>query len=280
MNVSPNGAYSGLGNKVVLITGASSGIGAGAAEVFACHGSSLILCGRNAENLQHTADKCIELGLSPNKIVQVVGDVTMREDLEAYVNKGLEKFGRLDVLVANAGIGVPGNLETLTLEQYELQQLVNTTSVFSLLKLAMPELKKTKGNIVAVSSIAGLRPIDSMLAYSVSKAGMDQMIRCISLEVAKFGVRVNCINPGAIFTNIFTNCGMFGDSKVTFDLVNALASSTHPLGRCGNVYETGKTIAFLASDDASFITGETLRVDGGVGLSQPLFDIPSVQNLI
>ncbi|CAG0912598.1 unnamed protein product [Notodromas monacha] len=97
MSWSPKARYEGLEDKVVLITGASSGIGAGAAEVFACHGSFLILCGRNAENLQQTADKCIELGLSPDKIVQVVGDVAKREDLEAYVNKGLEKFGRLDV---------------------------------------------------------------------------------------------------------------------------------------------------------------------------------------
>ncbi|CAG0912601.1 unnamed protein product [Notodromas monacha] len=175
--------------------------------------------------------------------------------------------------VANAGIGVPGNLETLTLEQYEHQQLVNTTSVFSLLKLAMPELKKTRGNVVAVSSIAGLKPIDSMLTYCVSKAGMDQMIRCISLEVAKDGVRVNCINPGAIYTNIFNAMGIFGDG-MTYEKANALVSKTHPIGRIGNVYETGKAIAFLASDDASFITGVTLRVDGGAALVLPLPDIP------
>ncbi|CAG0912602.1 unnamed protein product [Notodromas monacha] len=141
-------------------------------------------------------------------LVQVVGDVAKREDLESYVNKGLHKFGRLDVLMA------------------------------------------------------------PFLAYSISKAALDHMIRNVAMDVAKDGVRANCVSPGMIYTEIFKRVGTLPAAKVSYETVTKLAATTHPMGRCGNVHEAAKAIAFLASEDASFITGETLRVDGGAAVYQ------------
>ncbi|XP_011705826.1 PREDICTED: L-xylulose reductase-like, partial [Wasmannia auropunctata] len=132
--------------------------------------------------------------------------------------------------------------------------------MYQLTKLAVPHLIKTKGNIVNVSSIAGLRAFPNILSYCMSKAAVDQFTRCIALELGPQQVRVNAVNPGIIVTNIFQRSGMSED-----EIKSLLEHSktTHALGRVGDTFEVARTIAFLSSDNASFITGVTLPVDGG-----------------
>jgi len=183
------------------------------------------------------------------------------------VAETIEKFGQVDVLVNSAGILVSGSIETLSLEDYDRQMNVNTRSVFITMKAAIPHLKKTKGNIVNVSSVNGLRAFAGIVSYNMSKAALDQLTRCVALELASAGVRVNSVNPGVVITNVHKNAGLNDEAYAKF---LEHSKTTHALGRVGNVDEVAKPIVFLASNQlAGFMTGVTLSVDGGRGIMCP-----------
>jgi NAD(P)-dependent dehydrogenase (short-subunit alcohol dehydrogenase family) len=253
-------------NKVVLITGASSGIGAGAAIHFSTLGASLALVGRNAAKLEETKQKCLEK-LSAENVLTIIGDLTKEDACKLALEQTIKKFAKLDVLVNSAGILTPGNWENTTLEQFDESMNINVRSIFLLTQLAMPHLLKTKGNIVNVSSVTGLRAFPGVLSYNISKAALDQMTRCIALEVAPQGVRVNSVNPGVIVTEVHKRGGMSEEQYAKF---LEHSKTTHALGRVGTTEEVAKSIAFLASDQqASFLTGVTLPVDGGRNVMCP-----------
>lgn len=182
-------AFSG---KVVIITGASSGIGAEAARDFSKLGASLVLVGRNVENLQKVASECAD----PEKVLAVQADVTAEEGPKKIIDEALQKFGQIDVLVNNAGILETGSIENTSLEQYDRVMNTNIRSIYALTMLAVPHLIKTVGNIVNVSSVNGIRSFPGVLAYNISKAAVDQFTRCVALELAPKQVRVNSVNPG------------------------------------------------------------------------------------
>jgi len=241
--------------KVVLITGASSGIGAATAIHLAQLGASLSITGRNKQNLDKVAEQC-----GQSKPFIVTGELTNENDVKNIIDSTIKHYGKLDVLVNNGGILETGSIETTTLEQYDKVFDVNVRSLYQMTTLAVPHLIKTKGNIVNVSSVTGLRSFPGCLAYCMSKSAVDQLTRCVALELAPKQVRVNAVNPGVVVTNLHKSSGMSDEElKKFFDH----SKDTHALGRTGNVSEVAKTIAFLASDDASFITGATLPVDGG-----------------
>lgn len=243
--------------KVVLITGASSGIGAAAAVKFAELGAQLILNGRNEENLKAVAEQCSAVGKKPHL---VIGDISKEADAERLWQETLEKYNKLDVLVNNAGILEIGSIENTSLEQYDRVMNTNLRAVYHLTMLAVPELVKSKGNIVNVSSVNGIRSFPGVLAYNISKMGLDQFTRCIALELAPKGVRANCVNPGVIVTNIHKRGGM---DEETYQKFLEHSKTTHALGRPGTVEEVANAITFLASDLATFTTGTSLSVDGG-----------------
>ncbi|KAE8746915.1 hypothetical protein FOCC_FOCC006335 [Frankliniella occidentalis] len=251
---------SSLKDKVVLITGASSGIGAGTAIHFAKLGCHLALNGRNEDNLKSVVKQCEDTGLSKENILTIVGQVEDQQSCEKIINDTVKHFGRLDSLINNAGTLVTGSFETMSVEDFDRQMNVNVRSVFLLMKLAIPHLKMTKGTIVNVSSVAGLRSFPNIAAYATSKAAVDQMTRCTALDLAPYGIRVNAVNPGVIVTDIHRRAGM---SEKDYAEFLEHSRSTHALGRAGTVEEVAKAIAFLASDDSTFTTGETLTVDGG-----------------
>lgn len=245
-------------DKVIIVTGASSGIGAAAAVHFAELGGLLTIVGRNVEKLNETSGKIVALKAQPPLVVQA--DMSNEKDIERIVSETLGKFGRIDVLVNNAGILERGTIEDTSLAQYDRVMNTNIRAVYQLTMLAVPELIKSKGSIVNVSSVNGIRSFPGVLAYNVSKAAVDQFTRCVALELALKGVRCNAVNPGVIITEIHKRGGM---DEETYAKFLEHSRTTHALGRPGQVDEVTGVIAFLASDKASFITGASLPVDGG-----------------
>ncbi|XP_050070898.1 3-oxoacyl-[acyl-carrier-protein] reductase FabG-like isoform X2 [Anopheles maculipalpis] len=240
--------------KVVLITGASSGIGAAAALKFSQLGASLALSGRKVDNLNEVAKQC-----SGAPFV-VAGDITKEADTERILKATIEKYGKLDVLVNNAGIIETGTIETTSLEQFDRVMNTNIRSVYHLTMLAVPHLIQSKGNVVNVSSVNGIRSFPGVLAYNISKIAVDQFTRCVALELAAKGVRVNCVNPGVTVTNLHKRGGM---DEQTYAKFLEHSRNTHAMGRPGQASEVADAIVFLASDASSFITGASLPVDGG-----------------
>ena len=251
-----------LKGKVALITGASSGLGAATAKLFASLGAKLSLTGRNEANLKLVVDECKCVGpADAEPPLMVLGDVCSESDVAKLVDATTKKFGRLDILVNNAGIFALDTIQNTSLENFDRMMNTNLRSVFQLTMLCVPHLIETRGNIVNVSSITGTRAINGMVSYCMSKAAMDQMTSCIALELAPKGVRVNSINPGVIVTEIHKRGGMSEDDYAKF---LQIAKERQPLGRVGDPEEVAQAIAFLASSNASFITGEHVHTDGGL----------------
>jgi len=249
-----------LSGKVALITGASSGIGAATAVLFAKQGATLSLSGRNRENLQKTADKCQTDSQGQQKPFLIEADLSKEEDTKSLVESTVAQFGRIDILVNNAGVLEMGNIENTSLEQYDRVMNVNVRAIYHLTMLAVPHLIKTKGNIVNVSSVNGQRSFPGVLSYCISKSAVDQLTRCVALELAEKGVRVNAVSPGVIITELQKRGGLNEEAYAKF---LERSKQTHAMGRPGEAEEVANAIAFLASDEASFSTGVTLPIDGG-----------------
>lgn len=243
--------------KIVLITGASSGIGRATALIFARNGADVVAVGRNESelfSLKEDADG-VEGSIRPH-----LADLTELTQVDRLVTETGEKFGQIDVLINAAGIIKSGSLETTTLDDWDRMLNINLRSVFYLMQRCLPHLEAAKGNIVNVSSVTGTRAFPGVLAYCVSKAGIDQLTRCTALELAPKGVRVNAVNPGVVETNLHKRGGM---SAEDYDKFLANAANTHPIGRAGQPEEVADLIYFLASDNAKWITGATYAIDGG-----------------
>lgn len=189
-----------------------------------------------------------------------LADIRENSQVERLVNDTVEAFGQIDVLVNSAGIIMNGTMENTSLDDWDKMFDINLRSLFFLTQKCIPHLEKTKGNIVNVSSVAGTRAFPNVLAYCVSKAGVDQLTRCAALELAPKGIRVNAVNPGVVISNLHKRGGM-GEEDYQKFLENS--KNTHPIGRVGETREVAELICFLASDKAAWITGATYAIDGG-----------------
>ncbi|XP_042236129.1 3-oxoacyl-[acyl-carrier-protein] reductase FabG-like isoform X2 [Homarus americanus] len=241
------------------VSGASSGIGAATALLFSRCGASLALTGRNIENLQTVAEKC-SAGDTTNKPLTIQADLNNEADTKRIIDETIKKYGQLDILVNNAGILEMGSIQNTSLDQYDRLMNTNVRSIYHLTMLATPHLIESQGNIVNISSVNGIRAFPGVLAYNLSKAAVDQFTRCVALELADKKVRVNSVNPGVVKTELQKRGGLGPEAYAAF---LERTKQTHALGRPGEPEEVAATIAFLASDDASFITGASVPVDGG-----------------
>lgn len=244
-------------DKVALVTGASSGIGRASALLFARNGARVVAVGRNEGDLGGLRD---EAGIHSGTIKTHLADVLEYSQIDRLVSETVDQFGQIDVLVNSAGIIKNGTIEDTSLDEWDKMMNINLKSVFYLMQKCIPHLEASKGNIVNVSSVTGTRAFPGVLAYCVSKAGVDQLTRCAALELAKKGIRVNAVNPGVVETNLHKRGGMGLEDYERF-LANA--ANTHPLGRAGHPSEVAELIYFLASEKAGWITGVTYSIDGG-----------------
>jgi NAD(P)-dependent dehydrogenase (short-subunit alcohol dehydrogenase family) len=243
--------------KTAIITGATSGVGRASAIKFAKAGAKVAAVGRNAENLAALQSEIEQTG---GKIKTIQADVTIESDAQKIVDKAVENFGQIDILLNAAGIIANGTIENTELSDWDKMMNVNLRSVFVLTQMAVPFLEKTKGNIVNVSSVAGTRSFPGVLAYCVSKAAIDQFTRCVSLELAPKQIRINAVNPGVVVTELHKRSGMEDEAYAAF---LEKSKQTHPIGRVGTADEVADLILFLASERASWITGVTYAIDGG-----------------
>jgi len=246
-----------LKGKAALVTGASSGIGRATAVAMAKEGARVALVGRSLDALSQTAQCIAELGRFS---IPIQGDLTREEDRRRIVEQTVANLGSLDILVNAAGIIGSGTIETTDREQWDAMFEINLHAVYRLMQLSLPDLMKTKGNIVNVSSVTGIRAFPGVLAYCVSKAAVDQLTRCAALELAPQGIRVNAVNPGVVVSNLHRRGGMEDEKYQTF---LERSKATHPMGRVGTPEDIANLIVFLASDRAAWITGGCHPVDGG-----------------
>ena len=248
-----------LKNRIALVTGATSGIGRATAIRFAEAGANLAIVGRDEESLAAVALEIAEC--CESEVLAIRADVTDEQYAKSMVSQTVERFGGLGVLVNAAGALINGSIETTRLEDWDRMMNVNLRAVFHLMQLAVPAMEGRGGaNIVNVSSVTGLRAFPGVLAYCVSKAGVDQLTRCSALELAARGIRVNAVNPGVVQTNIHRRGGM---NESDYQAFLQRSAQTHPLGRTGEASEVAELILFLASDRAAWITGATYSIDGG-----------------
>jgi NAD(P)-dependent dehydrogenase (short-subunit alcohol dehydrogenase family) len=243
--------------KVAFVTGATSGIGQACAIAFAEAGANVVCVGRKEDALSELEQKIRKIGSKP---LTIRADVAREDEAERAVEHAINTFGGIDILVNAAGHISSGTIENTSLTAWDDMMNVNVRAAFFLMQKAAPSLIDRRGNIVNVSSVTGLRAFPGVLAYCVSKAALDQLTRCASLELAAKGVRVNAVNPGVVVTQIHKRGGMSEEAYAAF---LEHSKSTHPLGRTGRPEEVASLVLFLASDDASWITGATYSIDGG-----------------
>lgn len=249
-----------LKDRVAIVTGSSKGIGEGIARVFSAEGAKVVVVSRGEQAGLAMAE---ELGSAEGRAIFLKTDVTVSESIQEMITKTIEEFGRLDILVNNAGYHISKNIEQTSEEEWDFIQKTNLYSTFLCSKYAVPHLKETKGNIIHISSMVGLVGQPNATAYSATKGGQIAMTRNMALDLAKYRIRVNAICPGWIQTPLVDDWfSQQEDEKAAREYI----FGKHPLGRIGTIEECGKAAAFLGSDDASFITGITLNIDGGITL--------------
>lgn len=243
--------------KTILITGASSGIGKASALLFAENGWNVVAVGRNQRDLATLRDEAQD----KNGSIKIQpADLLETTQIERVISDTLVSFNRIDALLNAAGIILNGTIENTTPDDWDKMMNINLRVVFIMMQKCVPHLEKTKGNIVNVSSVAGIRSFPNILGYCVSKAAIDQLTRCSALELAPKEIRVNAVNPGVVVTNLHKRGGMADQDYENF-LENS--KKTHPIGRTGTPEEVADLIYFLASEKAGWITGATYEIDGG-----------------
>jgi meso-butanediol dehydrogenase/(S,S)-butanediol dehydrogenase/diacetyl reductase len=242
-------------DKVVLITGGTRGVGLATARAFAQEGARVVMTGLDVTRGREAAGMVL-------RATFIGGDVRLPADCDRIVGEAVGQLGRLDVLVNNAGVIYRNRtVEQTTDEEWDTTFAVNVKGAFLMSRRALPALRATRGSIVHVASYAGLVGFAGAAAYAASKAALVNLTRTMALDHAAEGIRVNCVCPGSVDTDMIHQAWEAFPDPVA---ARRRWEEKHPLGRIAAPDEVARTIVFLASDDAGFITGVALPVDGGI----------------
>ncbi len=251
-----------LKDKVAIITGATSGIGKATALLFAEEGASLVITGRRIELGKKVETECNSKGV---RCVFVEADQTRAEDARRVVEVALREFGRIDILFNNAGMVTSGTADSTSEEVWNDTLNINVTAVWRMCKLVIPQMKKQgKGAIVNNASDWALVAGKNAFPYIMSKGAVGMMTKSMAIDYAREGIRVNAVCPGDTFVDRWIEKGYFeGSDPVTVEEAMKESSEYIPMGRFGKPEEIANAVLFLASDEASFVTGHLLLADGG-----------------
>ena len=241
--------------KVVVVTGAGSGIGAASAKRFASEGASVVLVGRTEQKLEKTL-----AALTPGNHLIAPCDVGEAEQVETLSRRVLEKYGQVDVLVNNAGVIVQGRIHEVALDDWKQLMKVDLDGVFYCIHYFMPALLSSKGNVVNITSVSGLGGDWGMSIYNAAKGAVTNFTRALAMDYGTDGVRINAVCPG------FTLTELTEEVESNQQLLNKFYERI-PLARAGQPDDIAAAVAFIASDDAAYITGVNLPVDGGLTAS-------------
>lgn len=243
-----------LAGKVAVVTGASKGIGASIAKHLAAEGASVVV---NYASSQSAADQVVaEIVRSGGKAVAVKADVSNQTDIERLFTASKNAFGPIDILINNAGIYTPGNLEEITAEHFHKQVDLNVLGLLLSTQEAVKHFNSAGGSIVNVSSVVSSLGLAGLSVYSSTKGAVDSITRSLAKELAPRKIRVNSVNPGMVETEGLHATGIIANREHM--------ESITPLGRIGQPEDIAPAVVFFASQDASWITGETLYITGGL----------------
>jgi 3-oxoacyl-[acyl-carrier protein] reductase len=257
----------GLAGKVAVITGASDGIGKETAQLLAAEGCDVALLARTADKLEQTAAEV--RGAFGRRVTTVAGDAASQEDVERLVAAGRE-LGPIDVAIANAGMGVRGFLEDIDDDQWVTHWRLNILGVVRLARATLLEMKQRgRGRFVVVEAVSAKQPTFGQMLSNTHKAGLLALVKSLAEEFAPYGVTVNGVCPGRIHSGqverrIQADAAAEG---VTPEEIIRRVAATIPMGKLGNPRDCAAMIAFLCSDQAGYITGQSISVDGGLGRS-------------
>jgi NAD(P)-dependent dehydrogenase (short-subunit alcohol dehydrogenase family) len=266
-----------LENRVALITGSASGMGKATALKFAGQGCNIVVNDIHLEKAQEVAEQIQESG---REAIAVKADVSDSDDIKSLINQAVEKFGKIDILITNAGAAGGADLEHSDEDEWDRVLALNLKGAFMLCKATVPHMKKQHyGKIIMLSSMGAVRPSISVLAYHAAKSGIIGLMKNLAFELAPFGIHVNCIVPGPIETPFWDplSVGMSEEKKQAF--FAALAKKEVPLGRMGKPEDIAGPALFFASELSSYVTGQVMCVAGGQpGITQDMTFISSPES--
>jgi NAD(P)-dependent dehydrogenase (short-subunit alcohol dehydrogenase family) len=256
-----------LEGKVAIVTGGGVGIGASIAKAYIAEGAKVLVSGRRKEKLEEFA------GTQPSgSIAYFAGDITKVEDAEAMVEAAVNEFGKLNILVNNAGIDPAGTVTDIPIDQWLAIINTNVNGTFYMTRFAIPKMiEQGGGSVISLASLAGVRAIPAMPAYSTAKAGLVGFTNACALDYGPKNIRFNIISPGATATDMLKNQMKGLAEAQNTDVYGALGLLTRflPIARACEPDDVGPLAVFLASDESSYITGQNILIDGGATVVDP-----------